>query len=106
MADSGESDRGGAGAATSYALAKTSSLDEKQPGALLPPGAIIGKYRVVELIGRGGMGVVYRAEHVDLGMLHALKTLAPELARHPQAQARFLKEARAAARISHPHVIK
>jgi serine/threonine-protein kinase len=72
----------------------------------LPFGTILGKYRIVDLIGRGGMGIVYRAEHIDLGMLRALKTLAPEWVDHPLAQTRFLKEARAAARISHPHVVK
>ncbi len=72
----------------------------------LPFGTVLGKYRIVDLIGRGGMGIVYRAEHVDLGMLRALKTLAPEWVDHPLAQARFLKEAKAAARISHPHVVK
>ena len=73
---------------------------------LLSAGTIVGRYRIIQLIGRGGMGVVYRAEHVDLGTLRALKTLAPELAHHPRARSRFLKEAKAAARIEHPHVVK
>jgi serine/threonine protein kinase len=76
------------------------------PAGDLAPGTILGKYRIVELIGRGGMGVVYRAEHVDLGMLRALKTLAGGLAHHPHARSRFLKEARAAAQINHPHVVR
>jgi serine/threonine-protein kinase len=72
----------------------------------LAAGTIVGRYRIIQLIGRGGMGVVYRAEHVDLGTLRALKTLAPELAHDPRARSRFLKEAKAAARIEHPHVVK
>jgi len=72
----------------------------------LSAGTIVGRYRIIQLIGRGGMGVVYRAEHLDLGTLRALKMLAPELAHHPGARSRFLKEAKAAARIEHPHVVK
>lgn len=75
-------------------------------GGELRSGTVLGRYRIVGLIGRGGMGVVYRAEHTDLGMVRALKTLSPEWADHPLAQARFLKEAKAAARINHPHVVR
>jgi serine/threonine protein kinase len=60
----------------------------------LAAGAIVGRYRIIQLIGRGGMGVVYRAQHIDLGTLRALKTLAPELVHDPRARSRFLKEAR------------
>jgi serine/threonine-protein kinase len=103
MTEGGQRDPGSSGAT---AAGPPGDAGAGAQEGLLASGSIVGKYRILELIGRGGMGVVYRAEHVDLGMLHALKTLAPELARHPQAQARFLKEARAAARINHPHVIR
>jgi hypothetical protein len=82
------------------------SHEAEANGGGLQPGTVLGKYRIIERIGRGGMGVVYRAEHADLGMLRALKTLVPDLAHHPLARSRFLKEARAAARINHPHVVK
>jgi serine/threonine-protein kinase len=86
--------------------AREANVEAQAGGSGLQPGTLVGKYRIVERLGQGGMGVVYRAEHVDLGMLHALKTLAPELAQHPLARTRFLKEAKAAARIHHPHVVR
>jgi len=66
----------------------------------------IGGYRVEALIGRGGMGSVYRAEQRSLGRTVALKVLAPELARVPEFVALFLREARAAAALAHPHIVK
>lgn len=71
------------------------------------PGAIgkLGPYEILEEIGRGGMGVVFRAHDPKLQRIVAVKALAPELARLPSARQRFLREARAAAAISHPHVV-
>ncbi len=71
------------------------------------PGAIgmLGPYEILEEIGRGGMGVVFRAHDPLLQRIVAVKALAPELARLPTARQRFLREARAAAAISHPHVV-
>ncbi len=71
------------------------------------PGAIgkLGQYEILEEIGRGGMGVVFRAHDPKLQRIVAVKALAPELARLPVARQRFLREARAAAAISHPHVV-
>ncbi|RLS52425.1 MAG: serine/threonine protein kinase [Planctomycetota bacterium] len=71
------------------------------------PGAIgkLGPYEILEEIGRGGMGVVFRAHDPKLQRIVAVKALAPELARLPAARQRFLREARAAAAISHPHVV-
>lgn len=67
---------------------------------LLQPGQVlVEKYRVLRLIGRGGMAQVYAAHHELLHQTVALKLLLPELASFPQAPARFLNEARAAARI-------
>ncbi len=60
---------------------------------------------VEELLGRGGMGVVYRARQRRLDRAVALKLLAPELARDPAFAERFVREARALARLSHPHVV-
>jgi tRNA A-37 threonylcarbamoyl transferase component Bud32 len=65
-----------------------------------------GTYRVVSVLGEGGMGRVYLAEHTRIpGKRYALKMLHPEFARHPEALARFEREAEAAAALSHPNVV-
>lgn len=71
------------------------------------PGTLgrLGLYEILEEIGRGGMGVVFRAYDPKLQRIVAVKALAPELARLPSARQRFLREARAAAAVSHPHVV-
>src|SRR4051794_12323124 len=71
----------------------------------LTPGSEIAGYRIEACIGRGGMGVVYRALEIGLGRVVALKVIAPELVEDDEVRARFLREARAAAAIEHPHVI-
>jgi serine/threonine-protein kinase len=63
------------------------------------------KYRVVREIGRGGMGVVYEAEHVELGKRVAIKLMLDKYAQDGEATARFHREARAAGRIGNPHII-
>ena len=65
----------------------------------------IGPYEVLEVIGRGGMGVVLRAVDPKLNRIVAVKALLPELAANPNSRRRFLREAQAAAAISHPHVV-
>ena len=70
----------------------------------LVPGTIIGSYKVLDEIGRGGMGVVYLAEDTRLGRMVALKSLPSALALHPDLRQRLRREARAAATISHPSV--
>jgi tetratricopeptide (TPR) repeat protein len=68
-------------------------------------GASFAGYRIEALVGRGGMGVVYRATDLSLERPVVLKLIAPELAEDERFRARFLKEPRLAASLDHPHVI-
>jgi eukaryotic-like serine/threonine-protein kinase len=71
------------------------------------PGTVLaGKYRVEKIIGQGGMGIVVEAKHIALDERVALKFLLPDYAMHPEAAARFLREARAAVRIKSEHVAR
>ena len=66
---------------------------------------LAGRYRIEELLGSGGMGAVYRAEHVHMRKAVAVKVLHREMTAFPEVVARFEREAVAAGRIEHPHVV-
>ena len=68
-------------------------------------GATVAGYRIQSLIGRGGMSIVYLAEHVQLGRQVALKLLAPGLSADPEFRERFVHESRRAAEVDHPNVV-
>jgi serine/threonine protein kinase len=75
------------------------------PLRVLKAGTLIaGKYRIIEEVGAGGMGVVYKAEDLKLKRCVALKFLPPHLMDSPDLKDRFLIEAQAAAALSHPNI--
>jgi serine/threonine protein kinase len=89
---------------------ETAEVDRNLTSFLWPPlspGEIgrLGKYRVLEVLGAGGMGVVFKAEDPQLRRLVALKAMLPSLAASETARQRFLREAQAAASIQHDYIV-
>ena len=102
---------GACGAEISGAPAAPATPDPSLTRTIVPPppsltsGKVIsGKFRILDEAGRGGMGEVYRAEDVQLHRTVAIKFLSPRLTGDADSQARFLREARMASALDHPHI--
>ena len=72
----------------------------------LSTGTLFGRYEIKRELGRGGMGAVYEAVHVELGRRVAIKTLLAHASQNDELRARFLREGAVAARVEHPHVVQ
>src|SRR2546426_1377801 len=73
----------------------------------LEPGSVLGdRYEILQLLGQGGMGAVYKARDVELERLVALKLIRPDLASHPEMLRRFKQELILAREVTHPNVIR
>ncbi|HTI76657.1 MAG TPA: protein kinase, partial [Mycobacterium sp.] len=68
-------------------------------------GTSFGRYQLLELLGRGGMGEVWRAHDTTIDRVVAIKMLLPHYAKDPDYEKRFRREARAAARLDDPHIV-
>src|SRR3954452_21504699 len=89
---------------------KPAGLDRLAASFLAPPqqpGELgrLGGYRVLKVLGKGGMGMVFQADDLSLDRLVALKVMLPEIARRQSAKDRFLREARLTAQIEHDHIV-
>jgi hypothetical protein len=101
LADSGTAgDRTGSTTSSGW-LSSSGSIDH---GRFAPGDVVEGRYRIIGLLGRGGMGEVYRADDLRLGQPVALKLLPDTLASDPQRLAQFHNEVRTARQVSHPNV--
>src|SRR5271155_5293667 len=92
--------------ASSSSSRPSSSAEYLSEGRFLPGRLLAGRYRIVALLGRGGMGEVYRADDLTLGQPVALKFLPEEASRDENLLERFRNEVRIARRVSHPNVCR
>jgi serine/threonine protein kinase len=91
------------------AFARAGLLTPFQAKSLLAgkhKGMVLGAYRILTPVGKGGMGIVYLGEHAELRRRVAIKVLSGVAAREPQALERFLREARAVAALDHPNIVR
>lgn len=89
-----------------FGMPSLPSAPPEPPDRLLAPGAVLGeRYRIEEMIGQGGMGTVYRAQHLTLGKTVAVKVLKALHTARPDFVARFQREAVAASQIHHPGIV-
>jgi serine/threonine-protein kinase len=92
--------------ASAYGLLMSTTPDMQLPPEFLAlQAALVGRYSLVRELGRGGMGIVFLARDVALDRPVAIKLLPPEFAISAHHRERFLREARTAARLSHPHIV-
>ncbi|MGE0479921.1 MAG: protein kinase [Phycisphaerae bacterium] len=102
--------RGAARPNTGDRWAKTRPLDDPAdprcaPTPVAPPARVVGDFEILDEIGRGGMGVVYRARQISLNRVVALKLLGANLGGSERTITRFLREAQAAARLHHTNIV-
>jgi len=90
---------------TVQSLATAATASERLPHGQLVPGTIIAGYRIEGLLGKGGMGSVYRATQLSMNRPIAFKVLSPRFADDPTFVGRFRREARAAGRLHHPNLV-
>ena len=84
----------------------TSSGDDRTVGAMSPDLGQLGEYQLLEKLGEGGMGAVYKARHLKLDKLVALKILPHDRLQNPTALARFEREMKAVGRLNHLHIVQ
>lgn len=89
-------------AAAAYALAPA----HDDPPTFAPGAVLAGRFRVIELLARGGMGEVYQAEDLELREAVALKTVRPDLLRDSRVLERFRREVHLAKKVTHPNVCR
>ncbi|HEY2745481.1 MAG TPA: serine/threonine-protein kinase, partial [Polyangia bacterium] len=93
------------GAAAARAPAPRDDSGEVPAPEQLVGTVVDGRYRIERVLGTGGMGAVYEAEHVEIGKKVALKVLHPQFSRQADLVARFRREARAASKVGHPNIV-
>ncbi|HST80056.1 MAG TPA: protein kinase, partial [Verrucomicrobiae bacterium] len=95
------------GAASAASSAPAPAMDSSASGSILEMGKVIGgRFQVMELLGMGGMGAVYKAYDRDIERIIALKCIRPELSSHPEVVQRFTQELLLARQIAHKNVIR
>ncbi|HWB78993.1 MAG TPA: serine/threonine-protein kinase, partial [Nannocystaceae bacterium] len=103
---SAESSTAAASLASAATMAADDSASASQSSSILKLGTVLGdRYRIEARIGAGGMGTVYRAEHVAIHKQVAIKVLAGDWGNRPKLVERFMQEARAASLVRHPSVV-